>query len=184
MLEFSRCGGTARQPQRSEPCQCVSGQPRTCHRPLKGETQSLQCAAVVQGPALGAAAGLGRRLVVGGADSLTTAGVFYMWRCRSTATTHRALPVCEWPALGMPWASAGSNTAHSTNWHFLRADQKLSGDMKLWKQSDVLKRRFFGKFIFTLCESSWKSFFEGSRFKFYNRLSSWNLYCDWWMIQQ
>ena len=34
----------------------------------------------------------------------------------------------------------------------------LSGDTKLWKQSDVLKRRFFGKFIFTLCESSWKVF--------------------------
>ena len=34
----------------------------------------------------------------------------------------------------------------------------LSGDTKLWKQSDVLKRRFFGKFILIFCESGLQSF--------------------------
>ena len=29
----------------------------------------------------------------------------------SATTAHRALPVCEWPALGMPWVIARSNTA-------------------------------------------------------------------------
>ena len=35
---------------------------------------------------------------------------FRFLRPYSTSTTvHRALPVCEWPALGMPWATASAN---------------------------------------------------------------------------
>ena len=57
---FYRCGGAARQPQRTEPFQCVSGHPWECHSVLQGQMQPLQCAAGVVGPVLGAAAGLGR----------------------------------------------------------------------------------------------------------------------------
>ena len=93
-----------------EPCQCVSDQSWACHGPLQGQMQALQCAAGVVGPGLGAAAGLGRWFV--GGAVLLNAGVFFqMWRCRSATTAHRALPVCEWPALGMPWATARPNTA-------------------------------------------------------------------------
>ena len=34
-----------------------------------------------------------------------------VWRCSSTTTAHRALPVREWPALGMTWPTARSNAA-------------------------------------------------------------------------
>ena len=45
MLEFSRCGGAARQPQRTEPCQCVSNQPWVYHGPLQAQMKPpLQCA--------------------------------------------------------------------------------------------------------------------------------------------
>ena len=37
-------GGSTRQPQRTEPCQCVSGQPWACHGALQGQMQLLQCA--------------------------------------------------------------------------------------------------------------------------------------------
>ena len=60
-MEISRgSGSSTRQPQRTEPCQCVGGQPWACHRPLKGQIHLLQCSAGVVEPALGAAAGLGR----------------------------------------------------------------------------------------------------------------------------
>ena len=52
-----RGGGSTRQPQRTEPCQCVSSQSWACHGALQGQIQSLQCAAGVEEPALGAAAG-------------------------------------------------------------------------------------------------------------------------------
>ena len=32
-------------------------------------------------------------------------------RQHSATTVHRALPVCEWPALGMLWGTARSNAA-------------------------------------------------------------------------
>ena len=61
---------------------------------------------------MGAAAGLLGRWFVGVAV-LLNAGVFQLlWRCRSSATrAHRALPLYDWAALGMPWATARSNTA-------------------------------------------------------------------------
>ena len=34
-----------------------------------------------------------------------------MQRCCPGTTVHTALPVCEWPAMGMPWATARSNAA-------------------------------------------------------------------------
>ena len=55
-------------------------------------------------PALGAAPGLGRWFM--GSAVLLNAGVFQMWRRRSATTAHRALPVSDWPALGMLWAIA------------------------------------------------------------------------------
>ncbi len=109
-VEVSRRGGSTRQPQRKKPCQCVSGQPWVCHGALQGRIQPLQCAAGVVGPALGAAAvGLGRWFV--GVAVLLHCGEFQSRRHHSTTTTHRALPVCEWSALGMPWATARSNAA-------------------------------------------------------------------------
>ena len=74
MLEFSRCEGTPRQPQRTEPCQCVSDQPRAWHGSSKGQIQPVQCAVGVLGPAPVAAAGLGRWFVEGAI--LLNAGVF------------------------------------------------------------------------------------------------------------
>ena len=60
LLEFSRCGGTAcRQPQCTEPCQCVGGQPWACHGQLQGQMHPLQHAVGVIEPDLGAAARLG-----------------------------------------------------------------------------------------------------------------------------
>ena len=38
-------------------------------------------------------------------------GEFQRSRQHSATTAHRALPVCEWPALGMPWGIARSNGA-------------------------------------------------------------------------
>ena len=54
-----------------------------------------------------------------------------LWRCSSATTAHRALPVCEWPALGMSWATTRSNTAsavwsrrvRSCTWLCVRAVQ-------------------------------------------------------------
>ena len=63
MLEFFSSGGAARQPQCTEPCQCVSGQPWACHEVLQGQMQSLQCAGGLVEAELGATAGLGRRFV-------------------------------------------------------------------------------------------------------------------------
>ena len=58
---------------------------------------------------LGATAGLRRRFV--GGAVLLNAEVFQMWRHRSATTAHRALPMREWPALGVPWATARSGSA-------------------------------------------------------------------------
>ena len=103
-------GGAAWQPQHTEPCQCVSGQPWARNGPLQGQMQPLKCAAGAVEPALGAAARLGR-CFVGGAV-LLNAGVFKLWRRRSSETTaHRAMPMCEWPALRMPWAFLGPSAA-------------------------------------------------------------------------
>ena len=62
-MEVSKGGGSTRQPQRTEPYQCVSGRPWAFHGALKAQVQPLHCAARVVGPALGAAAGLGRWFV-------------------------------------------------------------------------------------------------------------------------
>ena len=59
-------------------------------------------------PALGAVAGLGRWFV-GAAVLLKNAGVLQMRRRRSVTRAQRALAVCEWPALGMPWTTAKSD---------------------------------------------------------------------------
>ena len=76
--------------------------------PLQGQMQPLQCAAVVKRPALGAAAGL-CRWFIGGAV-LPVCGNFQRRSHYYSATTaHRALPVCGWPALGIPWGTARTN---------------------------------------------------------------------------
>ncbi len=59
--------------------------------------------------ALGAAAGLGRWLMF--VAVLFNAGVFQMWRRHSATTAHRALPLCKWSVLGMPWDTVRSNAA-------------------------------------------------------------------------
>jgi len=64
--------------------------------------QPLQYSAGVVEPAVGAAEELGRwfvEVVV----VLPLSGVFFqLRRLHSVTTVHRALPTCEWPALGMP----------------------------------------------------------------------------------
>ena len=61
LFEFFSCGGIARQPQCTEPCQCVSVQLWAYLGALQGQIQDLQCgAAGVLEPALGAVAWLGR----------------------------------------------------------------------------------------------------------------------------
>ena len=109
-VKSSRGGVITRQPLRTEPCQCVGGQPWACHRVLESQRQPLQCAAGVLGPALGAAAGVLCRWLVGGAV-LPVCGGFLRRRQPSATTAHRALPVCEWPAPGIPWGTARSNAA-------------------------------------------------------------------------
>ena len=108
-VEISRGGGSTRHPQRTEPCQCVSGQPWACHEALQGQMQPLHCAAGVVGPALGAAVGLGGWFV--GVAVVPVCGDFRRRRQYSATTAHRALPVCQWPALGMKRGTARSNAA-------------------------------------------------------------------------
>ena len=58
-------------------------------------------------PVLGAATGLGGWFV--GGAVLPICGGFQRRRQQHSATAaHSALPVCEWPALGMPWGTASS----------------------------------------------------------------------------
>ena len=72
---------------------------------LQGQMKPLLCAAGMEGPALEAAAGLLCRWFVGGAV-LPVLGEFQRRRQHSAPKAHRALPVCEWPALGMVWGTA------------------------------------------------------------------------------
>ena len=109
ILELFSDGGCARQPLRTEPCQCVCGQPWAYHGPLQGQMQPLQCSAGLVEPALGAAAGLCRWF--GRVAALPDSGVFQRWRLCSATTAHRALLVCVWPALGISWGTARSNAA-------------------------------------------------------------------------
>ena len=63
---FSPPGGATRQPQCTEPCQCVCDQLGICHGALQGHMQPLKCAAGIVEPApLGATAGLLGRWFVG-----------------------------------------------------------------------------------------------------------------------
>ena len=72
--------------------------------------QPLQCAVVVVGPELGAAAGKLRvRFVV--IAVLPVCGDFQKRRQHSATTAHRALPVCECPALGMSRGTVRSDAA-------------------------------------------------------------------------
>ena len=106
-LDIFSAGGSARQPQRTEPCQCVCGQPWACPWPLYDQMQPLQCAAGVAGWRLGADGGLGRCIVV--CVVVRVSGNFQCRGCCSPTKLHRALPVCVWPALGMSWATTRSN---------------------------------------------------------------------------
>ena len=69
---------------------------------------------------------------VGGAV-LLNAGVFQMRRCSSATTAHRALPVCEWPALGVPLGNARSNAASAVftrcGWVALGLQQSSAGGL-------------------------------------------------------
>jgi len=110
-VEISTGGGSTRQPRRTETCQCVSGQLRACHGALQRKMKVLQCSAGVVGPALAAAA-------QGWAGGLWVVRfcwfvkIFQRRRQQHSATTsHRALPVCEWPALSKPWGTVRSNAA-------------------------------------------------------------------------
>ena len=105
---MSRGGGSSRQPRRIEPCQCVGGQPWAGNGPLKVQMQPLQRASGVVKSVLGAEAGLGS-LFWGVAFLPVACGDFQRRRQHSATTAHRALPVCERPALGMPWGTARSN---------------------------------------------------------------------------
>ena len=89
---LSRGGDSTRQPpQRTEPCQCVAGQPWACRAALQGQMQPLQSAAVVKRPAVGAAAGPSRWFV--GVAFLMVCGDFQKGKQHSATTAHRAMPV-------------------------------------------------------------------------------------------
>ena len=60
ILESFSDGACARQPLRTEPRQCVSGQPWACPGPLQGQMHPVQWSAGLVEPALGAAAVLCR----------------------------------------------------------------------------------------------------------------------------
>ena len=104
-----RGGSSTRQPQHTEPCQCASGQRWAPHGVLQGQMQPLQCAAGVVEPVLDTVAGLGKLFV--GFAVLPVCGDFQRKRHYSATTAQRALPVCEWPVMDMPWATAKSNAA-------------------------------------------------------------------------
>ena len=113
-LDVSRGTGSTRQPQRTEPCECVSGQTWECHGALQGQMQTLWwCAVGVVEPAVGAAAGPGILFV--GVVVLPVCGDFQTRRQLLATTAHRALPVCEWSALGLPWVTARSNAASAVS---------------------------------------------------------------------
>ena len=76
---------------------------------LQGKMQFLMSAAGVAEPALGAAAGLGRWFM--GVVVLPVLGDFQRRKPHLATTTHRALPVREWPALSILWGTARSNAA-------------------------------------------------------------------------
>ena len=104
---ISRGGGSNRQPQRAEPCQCVSGQPRACHGALQ-EQCSLYS---VQQEWWGLHWGL-QQGWTGGSWGLRFCPFVEISRGggSSATTALRGLPVvCEWPALGMPRGTARSN---------------------------------------------------------------------------
>ena len=104
--DFISDEGCARPTLRTER---ACAQSWACNGALQGQMQPLQCSAGVLGPVLGAAAGLGRWFV--GVAILPVCGGFQRRRQNSATTVHRALPVCGWPALGMPWGTAISNAA-------------------------------------------------------------------------
>ena len=93
-VEIPRGGGSTRQSQRTEPCPWVSGQPWASHLALQGQMKPLH---------------LGRWLV--GVAGLPVCGAVQRNRQHSATTANRALPVCEWPVLGMPWATVRSKAA-------------------------------------------------------------------------
>ena len=106
--DFQRTG-SIRQPQCTEPCQCVGDQPWASCGALQGQMQPLQCEVGMEGPALGAAAWPGGWF--SGVAFWPVCGDFQRRRQHSATTAHRALPVCEWPVLGMPRDTARSNAA-------------------------------------------------------------------------
>ena len=93
-----RGGGSTRQPQRTEPCHCVSGQPCKLHEPLQGQMHPLQYVEFVVEPVLGPAAGLGRWFV--GVAVLLNGGVFQF--VETPLGNHSA----QSPA-NVPWAYHG-----------------------------------------------------------------------------
>ena len=107
MLELFSDGCCARQPQCTEPRQCVCGQPWAFRGPLQGQMQRLQCSAGLVEPALGAAAGLGRWLV-GGWFSLFVE----ISRGRGSTRQPQHTESCQC-VIGnpWPWASARTNVA-------------------------------------------------------------------------
>jgi len=134
--------GPSRQPSRTEPCQCASGQPWAYPGALQGQMQFLQCTKGVVCTSPGALAGLGRWFV--GGAVLPVCGDFKRRRQHSATFTHRALPVCEWPAVGMPWGTARSNAVPAVHqrcglhftWGFGRAGQVVwrgCGFACLWR---------------------------------------------------
>ena len=107
-VEISRGGGSAQSPA----CQCVAVQLWAYNGALQGQIQPLMMrAAGLVAPALvGAAAELGGWFV--GLAVLPVCGAVQRRRQRwATTTAHRALPVCEWPAMGIPLGTTRSNAA-------------------------------------------------------------------------
>ena len=93
--------------QCTEPCQCVSCQPWACHGALQGQRQALQCS--YGGGAWAGGCGTAGQVICGVAVLPVRGDFHHRTRQHSATNAHRALPVCEWPALGIPRGTGRSN---------------------------------------------------------------------------
>ena len=106
-LQQSWAGGITRQPQCTEPCQFVSGQPWAHHGALQDQKEPLQQATGVVDTARTVCFGSRAGQVVCGVRLLPVCGDFQRRRQLLATTAPRALPVCEGPARACHWALQG-----------------------------------------------------------------------------
>ena len=102
ILESFSDGACARQPLRTEPCQCVSGQPWACPGPLQGQMHPVQLSAGLVEPALGAVLGCAGRLC-----GLRFCHIVESFSDGSCALQQLRTEPCQCVS-GQPWACHGA----------------------------------------------------------------------------